>query len=145
MMRRAGLLLAACGLLVAAGVAHGLRTDRWGPSADLAAAAARVDTLPTRVGDWDGKAFEVDARQFAAANVSGITARRYTHRYARSEIVVLVITGRPGPVAVHTPDVCYSTAGFTAGPSEVRPLPDGGKAWTADFAKPAPSLESLRV
>lgn len=144
-MRRAVLLIAAVVVLVAAGVAYGLRTDRWGPSANLTAAADRVAGLPDKFGDWEGAPLELDPRQVEEAHVTGITARKYTHKYTRAETVVLVITGRPGPVSVHTPDVCYSTAGFVPGPNEVRPLPGGGKAWTAEFTKPGPPPESLRI
>src|SRR5438552_3463597 len=119
MLKRAGLLLAAAGLLVAAGVAHGLRTDRWGATADVGAAAARMADLPARVGDWEAAAVDLDPRQVTASNAAGIAARRYTHRYSRATITVMVVTGRPGPVAVHTPDVCYTATGFIAGPAEV--------------------------
>lgn len=144
-MRRTSLLLAAGGLLVAAGLAHGLRTDRWGQTADVGAAAARVADLPARIGDWDGAVVEVNAREFAASRAAGITARRFTHRYTRSTFTVMIVTGRPGPVAVHTPDVCYAGAGFFPGPTEARSLPDGAKAWTALFTKTGPAPEVLRI
>lgn len=144
-MRRASLLLAACGILIAAGVAHGLRSDRWGSTADVAASAARVADLPSRVGDWEGAAVEINPRDLTVSRAAGIAARRYTHRYSGSAITVMVITGRPGPVAVHTPDVCYTGAGFVPGPSEVRTLPDGAKGWTATFTKPGPTPDVLRI
>lgn len=144
-MRRLGLLLAAVVILLAAGVAHGLRTDRWGGTADTAAAAARVAGVPDRVGDWEAAAVDINPRELALSRAAGIVARRYTNRYTRSAVTVMVVTGRPGPVAVHTPDVCFSGAGFVPGPTEVRTLPDGAKGWTALFTKPGPTPETLRV
>ena len=144
-MRRVSLLLVAAGLLLAAGVAHGLRSDRWGSAADAHAAAARVADLPARVGDWEVAVVEVSPQELRVSRAAGITARRYTHRYSRAELVVMVVTGRPGPVAVHTPDVCYTGAGFVPGPTEVRSLPDGAKGWTALFTKPGPTPQSLRI
>lgn len=48
-------MAAAC-LLIAAAAIHGLRTDRWGADANLEAAAARLDGVPLKVGEWEGRA-----------------------------------------------------------------------------------------
>lgn len=138
-------VLPACLILAAAAAAHGWRTDRWGAAADLKAAAERLETLPLRVGDWEGVAVELPAAQIKAANVAGLTARRYTHRYTRAEVTVMVLVGRPGPVAVHTPDVCYGNAGYVMGPAKSEPLAGDHTAWVADFAQPAGQAEPLRI
>src|SRR5207248_510559 len=83
---------------------------------------------------WDGAAVALDPRQTEAAQVAGALSRRYTHRYTHAAATVLILCGRPGPVSVHTPDVCYSGAGFTPGPAKKHKLPDGGEVWVADFA-----------
>jgi len=145
MARRYWLVLTACLILAAAAAAHGWRTDRWGATADLRSAAERLDTLPLRVGDWDGVVVELPAAQVAATNVAGLTARRYTHRYTRAEVTVLILCGRPGPVAVHTPDVCYGNAGYKMGPVRTEPLTGDHTAWVADFSKPGGQAEPLRI
>ena len=38
--------------------------------------------------------------------------RRYTNRLNGSAASILLVCGRPGPVSVHTPDVCYEGDGF---------------------------------
>lgn len=145
MNRQYWLVLPACLILTAAAAAHGWRTDRWGTSTDLPAAAARLDTIPLRVGDWEGVVVEVPDAQVKAANVAGLTARKYTHRYTRVEVTVLILCGRPGPVSVHTPDVCYGNAGYMMGPVRTEPLADDQTAWVADFSKPGGQVEPLRI
>jgi len=137
-------LIPAVCLLAAAAAAHGLRTDRWGPSPDLRAAAARLADLPA-AGDWEGAVVETDPAQAAATHAAGIASRRYTHRYTRAEVDVLVLCGRPGPVCVHTPDVCYTAAGYTMGEARSRDAGAGDTAWVADFRKPGPTPETLRI
>src|SRR5437870_3624228 len=112
MIRRYWPLLVAFCVLVVAGLAYGWQTDRWGTSADVQVAAARLETLPMRVGDWEAVIVELPAEQVKAARAAGLTARRYVHRYTRAEIMIMLVCGRPGPVAVHSPDICYQGAGF---------------------------------
>ena len=58
--------IAAAAMTVIPGWAHGRFTNRWGPPADLQAAADRMDRLPHRVGAWvyleDGESLTPDAR-----------------------------------------------------------------------------------
>jgi hypothetical protein len=144
-MVRVLIVLAAFAVLGAAAVAHGLRTDRWGESADLRAAADRMAQIPARVGDWDSEPFTLDPRQVEAAQVAGVFSRRYTHRYAGETVTVMILCGRPGPVAVHPPEVCYGGAGYTPGVPRKHPLAGGGGLWVADFTKDGPRPEVLRI
>jgi hypothetical protein len=48
-------------------------------------------------------------------------------------------------VAVHPPDVCYGTAGFTAGPARAEALADGQSVWVADFTRAGPQADALRI
>lgn len=145
MIRKIWPVLAAGCVLIAAAAAHGLRTDRWGASPDLAAAAARLDSLPLKVGDWDGVSVDLPPEQVKAARAAGIIARRYTNRYTQAEVTVLILCGRPGPISIHTPDVCYQGAGFVMGPNRAEPLADGHTAWVADFKKVGPQPVTLRI
>lgn len=145
MSRTYWLVFPACLILAAAAAAHGWRTDRWGATDDLRSAAARLEGLPERVGDWDGVVVELPAAQVAATNVAGLTARRYTHRYSPASATVMVLCGRPGPVSVHTPDVCYGNAGYVMGPARSEPLAGENTAWVADFTKPGGQAEALRI
>ena len=145
MIRRCWPVLPACCILIAAAAAHGLRTDRWGATDDLAVTAARLDAIPLKIGDWEGVTIDLPPEQVKAAHVSGLFVRRYTHRYTRAEVLIMLLCGRPGPVSVHTPDVCYSAVGFVMGPSRTEPTSDGNVAWVADFKNSGPQPQTLRI
>ena len=133
-MRRYLLLLAlALAVVILHGVAHGLWTHRWLASDEPAASAARLAKVPLRVGDWDGEDLEMDPRHFVIAEIDGYLLRRYVHRRSRVVVSLLVVCGRPGPVSVHTPDVCYRGAGFDPGPAERRLVEAGPGAAPAEF------------
>ncbi len=99
-------------LLVLSGVSHGLWTGRWGASGELEAAAARCDAVAMTLGDWEGRALELNTRQLEIAEVVGYFSRQYVNRHTGQVVSVLLICGRPGPVSVHTPDVCYGGLGY---------------------------------
>ncbi|HVS36738.1 MAG TPA: exosortase-associated EpsI family protein [Gemmataceae bacterium] len=105
-------VIVASSLVAAAAVFAGLRTDRWGAAPNLGAAAARLQQTPMKIGDWEGQPIELDARQLTVAEVTGHIARRYVHRRTGEETTVVVLCGRPGPISVHSPEVCYPGAGF---------------------------------
>jgi hypothetical protein len=115
-MRRALLFVAAAAILVATGVAHGLRTERWGSATELTEAARRLENVPLRCGEWAGKPVEIDDRQLRIAQVAGHFACRYTHKPTGRDVTVLLVSGRPGAIGAHSPDVCYHGAGFRLSP-----------------------------
>jgi hypothetical protein len=41
--------------------------------------------------------------------------RNYTNRKTGGVISIALVCGRPGPVSIHTPDVCYGASGFKVG------------------------------
>ena len=48
-------------LIVGAGLVHGAWTERWRPSREVASLAARFESVPLAVGDWNGTPFELPA------------------------------------------------------------------------------------
>jgi hypothetical protein len=95
--------------VLATGVVHGLWTDRW---ADREAIANRLDQLPMVLGDWHGKPREFDATGLGP--ISGCLTRYYVNQKTGAGVTMSLVCGRPGPVAIHTPDVCYVASGFQA-------------------------------
>jgi hypothetical protein len=146
-------LLTAILLVAATGVVHGLRTNRWSVSRELESAVARLDRVPTVIGDWEGKPSELDRRQLEAAGIAGHLVRRYVNRQNGEAVTLLIVCGRPGPIAVHTPDVCYSGIGFelreavTKVTVEAGSPPRPAEFCRGDFVKqgPAPSPSGLRI
>src|SRR5207249_1784629 len=126
-------------VVIPCGLLYGLWTDRWVVSDEPGASAAKLAGLPLAVGGWEGEALALDAGGRSPAGVAGHLSRRYRNRLNGGAVSVLLVCGRPGPVSVHTPDVCYGGAGYDlAGPPARYEVPAGAASppaafWTADF------------
>lgn len=141
-------------LVVVSGLAHGLWTNRWAVSGSLEEALARLDRVPVAIGDWEGTNFELDQRQLEIGQIDGYLARRYRNRQDGREVTVLLVCGLPGPIAVHTPDICYAGAGYTPMappvselvPTDSFPFQEPAGFKTAEFRKEGAIFpESLRI
>jgi hypothetical protein len=129
-------MLAAVAILAAGGLVHGLWTDRWSVPPDATAAAARMDTLPLAVGDWEGEALSVSPRELQG--LAGYVARRYVNRATGDTVTLALMCGRPRVVSIHTPDVCYAGSGFeVTEPARFAPggLPERAEFWTTDMVR----------
>jgi Protein of unknown function (DUF3485) len=133
-------LTAAAGLVAAGAVVGGRATDRWGVPPDLAERAVAMRDIPTTVGDWTGVDRPIEANSLEVAGVSGYLCRQYTHRFTGEQLTVLVVSGRPGRVAAHPPEMCYAASGYTAGPRHTREVGPNSVCWQADFGRPADTL-----
>jgi hypothetical protein len=110
-------LLLALAILLASGVVHGVWTGRFGPSPDMTAAAARLDKVPSVVGQWTATELPMDKEQLEAAEAAGFVHRQYIrHPDSAGEspvaVKVLILCGRTGPIAVHPPTVCFTSQGM---------------------------------
>lgn len=120
------------GALIACGIVHGFWTDRWQPPVETEQAAARLDRVPLELGDWEGEVLEVKPGQ-AGAGVAGCIQRRYVHRKTGAAVSMFLVCGRPGPVAIHTPEVCYGASGYMVGnKSRVEMDEAGDNLWETD-------------
>jgi len=145
-------ILAATGLLIVTGFAHGLWTGRWVASRDLQEAVARIETIPTTTGDWVGQPKAMDPREVEAAGIAGYLMRTYVNRTTGEELTALLVCGRPGPIAVHTPDICYAGAGYALADPPTRVAVEYPKAGAAgefmggNFVKEGPVASTrLRI
>jgi hypothetical protein len=136
MLRCLPLLLVGA-LLVADGYAHGLWTSRWGSTVELSSAAARLDDVPLVIGDWQGKDREpLSARELDETGFAGYVRRRYQHRQTGASVDLLLACGRGGPIAVHTPDVCYRGAGYQLMGGQTKQVEQGAEFWKIRAGKP---------
>ena len=97
---------------IAAGAAYGTWTDRWGRSADREVAVERLATIPRELGGWVGTDVEISGAEVHRAGIDGYVLRTYQHPKTAQRVTLLVVCGRPGPVSVHTPDVCFQGSGY---------------------------------
>jgi hypothetical protein len=126
------------GLIAAGAVVHGAVTQRWQTFTPDPTVTNRLHALEVRFGDWQpSKPLETDL----PLNERSVgTAREYRSDTARKSAVVTIISGIPGSVSTHTPDVCYPGSGYKTlrGPKkETADLPGGQTAtvYVADFEK----------
>lgn len=137
---------------VAAGWVQGQLTNRWGPRPDAQLAAEQLQIpLPDRVGNWR---LELE-RQFQPEVVRVLQcpahiSRVYVHDQTGDVATIAVIVGPPGPVAVHTPEICYSSRDYTiTGERKATPLADADgrehALWDLSLKANDLSAASLRV
>jgi hypothetical protein len=112
MMWRMGIGLAAAAMLLVNGYLHGLWTNRWHRAGELETAIANLDRVPLTIGDWRGRAETLSDPDIAYAGIEGYCFRSYVNQRTGKTVTLLLMCGRPGPIAVHTPDVCYGGSGY---------------------------------
>jgi hypothetical protein len=128
-MMRLVLTGSAVAALLFSGVVHGLWTDRWAPAEDLEAELARLRAVPLAVGAWQGQDLKEQKKPDGEGVVS--LSRRYVHRGTGQAVTVLLACGRPGPVSIHTPDVCYAASGYEVEPPQRYAAPGGSAEFFA--------------
>src|SRR5947209_2410247 len=107
-------------IVTLSGVVHGVWTNRWGTAKAVQEAAEKLEkNVPMTIGEWDGQAKEMTEREIAIGEIDGYVSRSYVNRRTGSMVSLLIVCGRPGPISVHTPDVCYGGAGY----EQVGPTP----------------------
>jgi hypothetical protein len=138
--------LTACIAVIACGIVHGFFTDRWQKPVALDEAAGRLEQVPDEIGGWVAERLEVNPRD--TAELEGCIQRRYKKRGATGPYVnVALVCGRPGPVSIHTPAVCYAASGYDVGsPRRVKAQDGKSEFWTADAVKKKATEETrLRI
>jgi hypothetical protein len=118
-------------LVLLCGIVHGFWTDRWMVSRAPAEAAERLRQVPMTAGDWQAQEIPPDSR-FTEA-ITGQMYRRYVNRTNGNVVTVALICGLPGPVSIHTPDVCYKAGGFDVATPLKYTQPAQGQTPAADF------------
>jgi hypothetical protein len=136
-------------LLIATALVHGLMTERWGESRERRAAASRLDHFATTLGDWDGRAVEIDPNILPLDRAGSSVIRSYANRTNGSVVTLFLTYGRPGPLLFnHTPIDCYGATGYQVayGPAKQRVTGGPGSVpsefLVADFSQtnsPAPT------
>ena len=141
-MQRKKLLLsvvAVAAVTVLSGVLQGRMRNRWGPSADMLAVAAKLKNLPAEFGDWRlrsseklGKASIIQLEPF------GYFVHTYENRAAGAHVNITLLIGPPGPTSVHTPEICFGSRDYQS-QGERQPVAirraDGSndELWTLDY------------
>jgi hypothetical protein len=132
-------LIAALVVLLVSGLVHGFWTQRWHSAEALTGAVVRVHAVPLHAGNWKGVNLDVDPELYEQARAVGYWMRRYTNGATGDSISVILMCGRAGHMAVHTPDICYRGAGYEMVGEPARYRLPGSAAcefWAASFRLP---------
>lgn len=135
--------------LLLSGVAHGFLDGRWAARGDLAEQGARLVELPDTCGDWRVEAHsELAPGAQAILRCHGSLVRNYVNDTTGDRVTVAVLFGPRGPIAVHTPEVCYSSVGTQQIDERVAETIDAGdtehRLWSVQFSRgsdPKPALD----
>jgi Protein of unknown function (DUF3485) len=126
-------IIAALVLIVGAGLVHGEWTNRWRTSPALASFAAKLDFVPMDIGPWKGTAVDFSPRELAMVGAVGYLKRQYTNPSRGITLSVLMLGGLPGNISTHTPDVCYTGAGYVLSSTSSHSLAYGSPGHEAQF------------
>jgi hypothetical protein len=103
------------GLTVVSGVIYGRMTNRWGLPPDTLAAAEKLKGVPDGFGDWRLQGTEdLDKSALEMLDPAGYFMRRYENRKTGDVVSVTVLLGLPGPISVHTPEICFGSQNYTS-------------------------------
>ena len=127
--------------LVGSGIVHGFWTNRWVEDKATLVAAARFDNIPMTIGEWEATTIEATP----GPGIAGSVQRSYVNKRLGVSVNIALVNGQPGPVATHTPEVCYGASGYTVGQREPIRLDTEGLSsqfWTSDATKTRATEES---
>ncbi|MCD0458868.1 exosortase-associated EpsI family protein [Roseiconus lacunae] len=144
------IIAALLAITVFSGVVHGYLDGRWASRDVRAEQVDLLTQIPAEVGDWrlmSEKPLEGAAQRLLRCY--GSSTRVYQNVDTGDNVTVAVLFGPRGPIAVHTPDVCYTSQGTKAdAPRSVRSFnTNQGKhrLWSIDFKQGGERSPSLNV
>lgn len=142
-------LLACIATLIFSGVMNGALDGRWANQSQLEEHGALLKQIPENIGDWVlTDETPLDANAQAILQCYGSLTRYYKNKITGEEVGLLIIYGPRGPVAVHVPEVCYSSAGtFPSGPPVAKALDenDGNRFWVTQFEQSRSGKSAFEV
>lgn len=117
-MKTTGRLIISVGIVaslaILSGWLHGSMSNRWGARPDELAAASLLEKTPLQVGTWHSEqSFELAEGVVRMLQCSGDINRLYANSISGQQVNVAVLLGPPGPIAAHTPEICYSSVDYT--------------------------------
>lgn len=125
-------------LVTLMGAGHGIWTDRWVRSQELQQSLTRLERFPKDLGDWRGEEIAFEQEDMDRNGIRGCVFRKYRNIRTGATVSVLLVCGRGGPISVHTPDVCYTAAGYQQTSAQERAAMGEslGDFWKSYFSLP---------
>jgi hypothetical protein len=158
-------VVVALGVILGAGAVQGVWINRWGSPFDQARIAATLRAVPTSLGDGEWEAVPtlmeggdaagvdrpLDAVSLQIGRIDAYLSRVYKSRSTGAEVAILLVCGQPGPISLHPPTICFTSAGAVqtasvdAGSFAYGAEGEALKYFTTDFARPDGAHEETRV
>jgi hypothetical protein len=137
-------------LTVFSGAMQGRLAHRWGPPELLARAGERLEEVPLRCGDWVAERNEtLSEEEIRQLEPAGYLFRRYTNQQTGDTVSVTVLVGPHGPIAVHSPEICFSSREYRRlgerSPASVAESSGNDALWTLLFQSRKLNAHLLRV
>ena len=128
-------------ILFGSTVVHGTMDHRWSAPVDRGAASRKLASLPQTMGDWTMVTDQgLDPAADRLLDCHASIVRTYRHRDTGDRVTAAVMHGRRGPMAVHTPEVCYGGGGTrTIGGRQSRSIDVGDQShsfWSVALSPP---------
>jgi len=125
-------------ITVVAAIVQGRATNRWGASDTVTNAATIFTRLPKTFGDWDLlEPQELPKQVRGLLQTEHYSQGVYEHRSTGQRAILTLLLGPPGPMSVHTPEICYSAADFSQNSNRqhvsVGPSDANDTAWMIQF------------
>ncbi|QDS96371.1 hypothetical protein FF011L_51790 [Roseimaritima multifibrata] len=140
-------LIVVVGAILISGIVHGYLDGRWVDQVDVQALGSELNQLPEKCGDWELVA-ETDLESNAADLLQcyGSTVREYVQPATGQRVNLAVLFGPRGPIAVHTPEVCYSSKGTEPAGDRVQAAIAGSdRFWKTQFKQRGANQNHLEV
>jgi hypothetical protein len=138
-------LLVGVAAVSASALDSGRQSGRWGKSDQLATVAERLHCLSPEIGDWQSEPVKLDARQLQVAGVVSHESRLFKNRKTGARVQMLLICGSPGPISVHEPNVCYTSAGYGQSGELTKQAVGDDVFKVGRFVKGPPNADILRI
>ena len=137
-------------LTLLSGVVHGYLDGRWTTQASRSEQGELLSQIPSKLGDWtlmDEQDLPESAQRLLRCY--GSVVRVYQHTESGAMVNVAVMYGPRGPIAVHTPEICYSSVGTKqTRPRKIETITtdkNRHQVWSVEFSRDDQPDASLAV
>lgn len=104
----------ALALTIFSGVLQGTMRNRWGASQVTLRAAALLPEIPEQFGDWQMRSSDkLGETAEKMLECESYFVRTYQNKATGDLVSATLLLGPPGPIAVHTPEICFPSRNFT--------------------------------
>jgi hypothetical protein len=74
--------------------------------------AELLNSIPKKIGDWQGEDMEIDEKVRQTAGAVGAVSRVYRNSRTGDKVDLWLIVGHGRVISAHTPNICYRASGF---------------------------------